>query len=69
MGSPFAIALKLAVLFACGALGAFAGFALATTLGWTGVPAAVVAVFAGMAAAALAFALGVAALRKVGWLA
>jgi hypothetical protein len=69
MGSPFAIAVKLAVLFACGALGAFAGFALATVLGWTGVPAAVAAVFAGMAVATLLFAFGVAALRKVGWLA
>lgn len=69
MGSPFAMAVKLAVLFTCGALGAFAGFALAAALGWTGVPAAVVAVFSGMAAAALVFALGVAALRKAGWLA
>ncbi len=69
MGSPFAFAVKLVILLVCGAIGAFAGFALTTALGWTGVPAAVAAVFSGMAAAALVFALGVAALRKVGWLA
>ena len=47
-------------------LSAMAGFALATVLGWTGVPAAVAAVFSGMAAAALVFALSVVPGRSTG---
>jgi len=69
MAPPVAFVIKLAVILACGAFGAFAGFALATALGLTGVPAAVTGVFSGMAAATLAFAFGVAVLRKLGWLA
>ena len=69
MAPPLAFVIKLSVILACGALGAFAGFALTAALGWSGVPAAVAAVFSGMSAATLAFAFGVTVLRKLGWLA
>lgn len=55
-------------MLVCGGLGAVAGYAAVHALGWSGTLAAIVAVTLGMVVATLVFALGVAALRKLGWL-
>ena len=68
MGSFASFALSVLAILACGSLGAFAGYAVVTALGWTDTPAALVAACVGMVVATLAWALGVAALRGLGWL-
>lgn len=62
------IALSVVFILLCGALGAFAGFALVSAAGWTGTWSAIVAAVVGMLVATLAWALGAALLRKLGWL-
>jgi hypothetical protein len=68
MGSFVSITLSALAILACGSLGAFAGFGVVSALGWAGTPAAIVAAFVGMVVATLAWALGVVALRRLGWL-
>ena len=68
MGSFVSITLSALAILACGSLGAFAGYGVVTALGWTGTLAALVAALVGMVVATLAWALGVVALRRLGWL-
>jgi hypothetical protein len=68
---PFAmtsIVLSVLAILLCGGLGAFAGFAAVSAIGWPGTWGALVAAVIGMVVATLAWALGVAVLRKLGWL-
>lgn len=63
-----AVLLSVVAILACGGLGAVTGYALAGLLGLAGIPAALVAAVAGMIVATLAWAGGVALLRRLGWL-
>ena len=62
------IALSVLAILACGALGALAGFGVAASIGWAGTGAAILAAVIGMVVATLAWAAGVALLRKLRWL-
>lgn len=57
----------LAILF-CGALGAFAGYALVRAFDFTGTLGSIVAAAIGMVVATFAWAVGIALLKKLGWL-
>jgi hypothetical protein len=62
------LALSVLGILACGALGAFAGFAIVNAFGWSGTGAALVAVVVGMVVATAAWVLGTVLLRRLGWL-
>ena len=62
------IALSVLAILGCGALGALVGFGALSAIGWTGSGAAILAVVIGMVVATLAWAAGVALLRKRRWL-
>jgi hypothetical protein len=68
MSPVVSIALSVMSILLCGGLGAFAGFALVSAAGWTGIPSAIAATVVGMVVATLAWALGAALLRKLGWI-
>ncbi len=60
------VALSVAAIIACGALGGGAGYGLLAWLGWSGVSGALVAVFVGMVVATAAWTLGSVLLRAAG---
>jgi len=62
------IALSVLAILACGALGALAGFGVVSAIGGMGTAAAILAAVIGMFVATLAWAAGVALLRRLGWL-
>lgn len=53
------IALYIIAIIACGGLGGLAGWLASQALGWSGVPAALLAAAVGMVVAVAAWALGV----------
>jgi hypothetical protein len=61
-----AILLSVLSIVVCGALGAAAGLAVARWTGLSGTPGALVVTLVGMVVATLAFAIGVAVLRRFG---
>lgn len=62
------IALSVLAILACGALGALAGFGSILAIDGSGTGAAILAAVVGMVVATLAWAAGVALLRRLGWL-
>jgi len=60
------VAQSVVSIIVCGALGAAAGYALRSQLGWSGVGGALVAVVVGMVVATAAWTLGSVVLRALG---
>ncbi len=65
---PVSNVLSVLAILACGTLGALAGYASVTALGWSGTFAAIVATAIGMVVATGAWIAGAVVLRKLGWL-
>jgi len=60
-----ALAGKLAAIFACGAIGGVAAWAIVTMLGWDGTGGAIVAAMIGMVISVTLWAAGVAAVQSM----